>query len=133
MLLYAKNKYIDSIEHSLNNLNDINIWQKDDIPDNLHIKNSPRTPTITLLAKNNTYICRHNNSIINKNSCGYNIDNDDMYGVFFAIGPDFKRNYTINEAYNTDIYSLISKILEIKPADSDGKLQRILSVLNKKE
>jgi alkaline phosphatase D len=55
---------------------------------------------------------------------GYDNRNKDMHAIFYAYGPAFKRNHKHKAINNIDIYPLICKILEIKPAKVDGKIEK---------
>ena len=59
-----------------------------------------------------------------------------MMVMFRAVGPDFKEGYEApftegeQSAFrNVDIYPLLCKLLGIKPAATDGKLERIVNIL----
>jgi hypothetical protein len=72
-------------------------------------------------------------SSLSKGIHGYDNLNRDMLGIFYAIGPDFKRNYDAGMLYNVDIYSLLAKLLEINPAPNDGQFERIKQVLKEEK
>ena len=66
------------------------------------------------------------NNTISKGNHGYDNNELDMHGIFYAIGPDFKSGYTCGTLNNIDIYPLLAKILRIFPNNNiDGKLERI--------
>lgn len=52
-----------------------------------------------------------------------------MKGIFYASGPKFKQNFTLNNSsllYNVDIFGLMCIILNIKPCPpSNGSLENI--------
>jgi predicted AlkP superfamily pyrophosphatase or phosphodiesterase len=57
---------------------------------------------------------------------GYDPTHIDMHGIFYAIGPDFKKGYSCGMLNNIDIYPLLAKILRIFPNNNiDGKLEQI--------
>lgn len=122
---YVKNNYKDSVKNQLKKIKNITIWDKNEFKTQFKIKNGTRIADITILADSNIYLCKTNYDTINKNSCGYN----NTFGVFYAIGPAFKKNYKTNSIYNTDIYNLITTILKVKPANNDGDEKRILNIL----
>ena len=56
--------------------------------------------------------------------------------AFRAVGPDFKSGYEApltegepSAFRNIDIYPMVCKLLGIKPAPVDGKLERINKIL----
>ncbi len=61
---------------------------------------------------------------------GYDNHHLDMHGVFYAMGPAFKRGYRTGTVRNIDIYPLLCKIFGIIPRHPiDGDLTRIAFVL----
>lgn len=61
---------------------------------------------------------------------GYDNHILDMHGLFYAIGPAFKKGYRTGTVKTIDIYPLMCKILGIYPRQNiDGRLERISSVL----
>ena len=130
LLVYPEKRCADSILNSLKNTQGINVWAKDDIPDKFLLKQNNRVPEIVILAESGWNVNYYSKSnTLNTKLCGYDNTLPDMNGVFYAIGPNFKQNYNAGQLYNTDIYNLISKILEIKPAPNDGKIERIINTL----
>lgn len=58
----------------------------------------------------------------------------EMHGIFYAIGPSFKKNYKTGTIENINIYPLLCKILSIIPKQNiDGKLENIEFILKEKE
>jgi len=57
-----------------------------------------------------------------------------MKGIFYASGPQFKRNFTLNNSsllYNVDIFGLMCLILNIQQCPpSNGSLENIQPFLN---
>lgn len=56
-----------------------------------------------------------------KGNHGYDPDISDMQGIFYAIGPNFKKNTSVGLFSNTDLYNLMAKLLGIIPSKNDGK------------
>lgn len=130
LLVYPEKKCTDSILNSLIKTEGIKAWAKKDIPNRFFLKNSVRVPEIVVVANKGWNICVNTENIsINKGTSGYDNIISDMNGVFYAIGPNFKKDYKSEQLYNTDIYNLLARILEIKAAPNDGKDKRIMHVL----
>ena len=54
----------------------------------------------------------------------------DMHGIFFAMGPSFKKNYRTGTIENIDVYPLLCKIFNIVPAfNIDGRFEKIGFIL----
>ncbi len=60
---------------------------------------------------------------------GYDPDNRDMHGIFYAVGPSFKKGYVQPTFENVNIYELLAKLLEIRPAKTDGNLNVLKGML----
>lgn len=61
---------------------------------------------------------------------GFDNGNIDMHGIFFAMGPSFKKNYKTGTIENIDVYPLLCKIFNVVPAfNIDGKLEKIGFIL----
>jgi len=56
----------------------------------------------------------------NKGNHGYDPDISDMQGIFYAIGPNFKKEVNVGLFNNTDLYNLMAKLLGIIPSKNDG-------------
>lgn len=53
-----------------------------------------------------------------------------MWASFFAVGPAFNRNFTIDwDIENIDLYSLMAAVLHLKPAPNDGNFTRVNPLL----
>ncbi len=56
----------------------------------------------------------------NKGNHGYDPDISDMQGIFYAIGPNFKKEVNVGLFNNTDLYNLMAKLLGIIPSKNNG-------------
>lgn len=62
---------------------------------------------------------------------GFDSENKDMHGIFYANGPAFKKGYTIHSFQNIDIYPLICEILGFEiPNNIDGTISNVQDALN---
>lgn len=53
---------------------------------------------------------------------GYDNFDPSMQAIFYAAGPSFKQNVRIKEGIpNVNLYLLISRLLNLKPAPNDGE------------
>jgi hypothetical protein len=52
-----------------------------------------------------------------------------MHAIFYAAGPAFKENYVQPSFQNIHIYPLLAYLLGIKPAQTDGDLQQVITML----
>jgi len=61
---------------------------------------------------------------------GFDNHHLDMHGIFYAMGPAFKKGYRTGTLWNIDIYTLLCEIFDIMPRQNiDGKLDRIGYIL----
>ena len=61
---------------------------------------------------------------------GYHSDNLNMHGIFYAYGPKFKKNMSIDTFELIHIYPIICDILDIEPySEIDGKLEILKSIV----
>ena len=71
---------------------------------------------------------RHNYTLVHGNH-GYDNQVESMKGIFYASGPQFKRNFTLNNAsalYNIDLFGLMCIILDVeKCPSSNGSLANV--------
>ncbi len=112
------------------------VYYKDNLPEHYNLSASHLLPDIVVIADpgwslvNEKTADSYNNKSISGNH-GYDNYFTDMHGIFYAMGPSFKKNYKIGTVLNIDIYPLLCKILNIKPKTNiDGKLKRIQAILN---
>jgi predicted AlkP superfamily pyrophosphatase or phosphodiesterase len=111
--------------------NHFRAYKRNDIPEYLHFSKSSLITEIVLIADPGWSLMTNKevNRYVNMSSGGnHGYDNHfiDMHGIFYAMGPDFKKGYACGTLNNIDIYPLLAKILSIFPNNNiDGKLERI--------
>lgn len=59
---------------------------------------------------------------VNKGDHGYHNEEMDMKTIFWAFGPDFKKNFFSEPFDSIHIYPLMCKLLQIEPAPHNGSL-----------
>jgi alkaline phosphatase D len=120
----------DSILFLLKTVKGIKAWSKTEVPERLHFGTNPRIPEIIVVADSSWSIgIRPDASSIKGGAHGYDNSDSDMFAIFYAAGPAFKQNYRFHELNNTDIYDLICRILDLKPAANDGIMSHIEGLL----
>jgi predicted AlkP superfamily pyrophosphatase or phosphodiesterase len=117
--------------NKLKQIEQLQVWYTDSIPNRLHYGNNIRTHDITVAAKAGWSIYWSWAIGKNKGTHGYDNSNKDMYGIFYATGPAFKKSYNIHAFENVNLYPLIADIMNLKPAVTDGKLENVQSMLIK--
>lgn len=120
----------DSVLILLNSTKGMKAWRKSQLPSKWHYGTNPRIPEIVAVADSSWSIgTRPDASSIKGGAHGYDNSDSDMFSIFYAAGPSFKKGYRFKELNNTDIYNLICKILKITPAKNDGTLQHVKGML----
>jgi|GEM_PF-78931 len=138
---YGAFMMIDANENVLNEIYDslklhavnYDVYFKDEIPESLNFSKHPYISPILVLAKPGWILIDRNSDEKSKKIKaihGYNNNLPDMHGIFYAMGPSFKKNYKTETINNIDIYPLLCRILGIMPRNNiDGKLERIKFIL----
>ncbi len=120
-MINSKDGKEDSILYLLNKAKGLKAWDKRKVPAKMHYGTNPRIPEIVVVADSSWSIgTRPDGSILRGGAHGYDNSNSDMFSIFYAAGPAFKKNYSFKELNNVDVYNLICGILKINPAKNDG-------------
>jgi Uncharacterized proteins of the AP superfamily len=120
----------DSVLYLLNKSRGLKAWSKSQLPPKWHYGTNPRIPEIVVVADSSWSIgTRPDGSSLRGGAHGYDNSNSDMFAIFYAVGPSFKKNYKFKELNNVDIYNLICRILNITPAKNDGDPAHIKGML----
>jgi hypothetical protein len=63
---------------------------------------------------------------------GYDNAFTDMNAIFYAEGPAFKENYSAAPFSNVEVYGIITEILGLDPAATDGNLENVADIFSEK-
>jgi predicted AlkP superfamily pyrophosphatase or phosphodiesterase len=120
----------DSILFLINKSKGVKAWKKSDVPEKWHYGTNPRIPDIVVVADSSWSIgTRPDGTSIKGGTHGYDNFNPDLFSIFYAAGPSFKKNYKFPELNNVDVYNLVCRILDLTPAKNDGDLNHIKKML----
>ena len=120
----------DSVLYLLNSVRGMKAWRKSEVPAKWHYGTNPRIPEIVVVADSSWSIGTKSGTTSERGGAhGYDNSNSDMFAIFYAAGPSFKKNYHFKELNNVDVYNLICRILDIKPAINDGNPEHIKGML----
>jgi alkaline phosphatase D len=129
-LINPKDGKKDSVLYLLNSAKGCKAWSKSQLPAKWHYGTNPRIPEIVVVADSSWSIgTRPDGSALRGGTHGYDNSNPDMFSIFYASGPAFKKNYKFKELNNTDVYNLVCNTLKIKPAKNDGNPAHIKGIL----
>ncbi len=108
----------------------IKCWKSSELPERLHYGNNPRDLDLVVVADSSWSILRKTQKLKYKGGThGYDNANSDMFAIFYAIGPAFKKGYKQKLFSNTDLYLLFTKILKLQPVETDGSINNIQNML----
>jgi alkaline phosphatase D len=120
----------DSVILLLNNAKGLKAWKKSEIPSKWHYGTNSRISEIVVVADSSWSIgTKTDGSSLRGGAHGYDNYNSDMFSIFYASGPSFKKNFKFKGLNNIDVYNLICRILDIKPAKNDGDPAHIKGML----
>ncbi len=115
--------YEDSILLNLKKVEHLQIWRKAEVPQYLNYGTNPRIFPLVVLADSSYSLTWSFKKTEKGGAHGYDIRNTDMHGIFYAVGPDFKKRYQQSSFQNIHIYNLIARLLNINPATNDGDIK----------
>jgi alkaline phosphatase D len=129
-LFKAKTGMSDMAWEALTSIPHVAVWKHGEVPARLNYGTHERTLDFILVADSSWSVgFSYDNRNYDGGAHGYDNDNKDMHAIFYAMGPDFKENYTQDTFENVDIYPLICNILGLKPAKTDGNLEHVTGML----
>jgi len=122
----------------------LQVYLKDEFPARWHYQNNRRIPDLLLLADDGWYIVSSRDEasklwMLKKDpnavwgTHGYDNREMSMHAIFYARGSSFKQGYDMDTFNNVHIYTLIAKLLDIKPYSGiDGSLDSVRVMLKEK-
>ena len=114
--LYFKTKeYVDKIYNQLKRCPYINVFKKDNIPENYHLKKAKNMGDILIDVISPYYmLIKKTDKATIKGEHGYNpYQEKNMHGIFYATGPFFPRHKIVDSFENTKIYSIVKSIFRL--------------------
>jgi len=136
MLIQPKKNELSEVYNLLvKNQNHFIAYTKENIPARFHYSKNPFIPDIILSADlgwslTTDWSEKYMSKMETGGNHGWDNNYTDMHGIFFAMGPNFKKGYKTGTINNIDIYPLMCKIFNISPRSNvDGKIENIEQVL----
>lgn len=130
ILIDAKDNFRDSIVASLDAVTGVSAWKKENIPAHLKYGSNNRIPDILVVADSSWSIGTGANAgKYTGGTHGYDNSDMDMNTIFYAEGPSFRSDYVQPPFENVNIYPLIAYLLDLEPAENDGNLDNVRSLL----
>jgi len=117
----------DSLIMCINMQKGVKAYRKEELPAHLHYGTNPRLPEVVVIADPGWIAgIRPVPSGYNRGDHGFDWKWKEMHSIFYAEGPAFKKGFETDTLYNVDIYNIITRILNIVPAQNDGNPERVL-------
>ena len=129
LLLNPAEGKTDSLLALINNVEGVSAWKKSELPAKWRYGTHPRIPEIVVVADSSWSIGLRDRASENRGAHGYDNYNPELYSIFYAAGPAFKKNYILKELNNVDVYNLVCRILNIAPAPNDGNPEVVRKML----
>ena len=128
-LIYCKKECVDSVFLALKNVEGVSVMKRSDVDAAFHYSANNRIGDVIVLADSGMCMKYKDKRTLPGGMHGFDNRNVLMNGIFYAIGPDIKNGFAAPQLYNTDVYGLLCRLLEIAPAHNDGQFERIECVL----
>ena len=133
-LFYSKTLESDKdlIFNKLKAIENIDVYKKAEIPDELHYKINVRIGDFIIVTRLGYAVYVNTISIdwsLNNGDHGYYNNQSSMFPIFISHGPSFKANFKINTFNNVDIYPLMCFLLDVEPAVNNGSLDNVIDMV----
>lgn len=129
----------DNLEEVYNKLNKsenhFKVYKKEGIPAQYHLKNHYRVPELIIVADlgytlNFQEYFDRRPDYPSGGTHGFDPSETEMHALFVANGPDFKSNFKMKAFENIHLYELMTYLLKVEPAETDGSIDSVRSMLN---
>jgi predicted AlkP superfamily pyrophosphatase or phosphodiesterase len=135
LMANVKDGKLDEVYAALKaNEENFKVYKKEDIPERYHLKNHPRVPDLLMVADlgytiNSREYFESRDNYPSGATHGFDNQEKEMYAIFVANGPDFKKGYRVDTFQNVHLYSLMAHLLNIEPAQTDGNIDSVSAML----
>lgn len=113
----------------LSTVKGMHLYTKKNIPARLHFGSNSRIYPYILVADSSYSLGFGGERTYSKGNHGFDPQISDMHGIFYATGPNFIPETTVNPFHNVDLYDLMAKLLNIQPAKNDGNPTTFVNVI----
>lgn len=124
--IFVKEKqYVDSVVTALAGVEHISVWRHGEVPEELNYGTSNRCGDVIVAPDLGWQFAASPKNKIGAH--GYSPKEKDMQVTFIASGPSFKTTKCAMESapfQNVDIYPMLSDILSLRAAKTDGEVYR---------
>ncbi len=130
--IWAENMAPDEIVATVEDVPHLRAWVRDDIPARYRFGSHYRVPDVLIeadpgwLISSRPYMANPNPP---KGMHGWDPALAEMHGLFIARGPDFIPGARAPALRSVDLYPLMAHLLDLQPADHEGRLEPFLPYL----
>ncbi len=122
--IFTKEGCQDSVYNALRNVPHLHVWKREEIPAEVgYGTNKDRIGDVVVSPEVGWLFGDFTPRSLGAH--GYLPSDTEMQVMFVAEGPDFKKGYKSDKFVNVDVYNMLSRLLKIKPAPTDGVDARI--------
>lgn len=136
LMANVKDGKLDEVYRKLKENEDhFRVFKKEDIPERYHLRSHPRVPELLMVADlgytiSDRKYMESRPDYPSGATHGFDNQEKEMWALFVANGPDFKDGYTMKPFQNIHLHRLITHLLDIEPAQTDGNLDSVSVMLN---
>lgn len=131
-LIHPRNDTVKAqLFDALSKIPNMKVYYRENLPPELNFTASRRIAPIVAIADEGYWITGTKNysaKTLNGNH-GFPNQLESMRAIFLARGPDFKKNVKMGSFENTDVYSLLCRLINIQCHESDGSINPFLPIL----
>ncbi|KAA3676193.1 ectonucleotide pyrophosphatase/phosphodiesterase family member 5 [Paragonimus westermani] len=134
-LVYPQPGKADEVYAKLQNAHEhLKVYWLSEVPPELNFnRNSSRMPPVLLVPDPLWYLVHKRDTPVVAGDHGYTPNFSDMNPFLIASGPSFRKGHRTEKVYAVDIYPLLCGLFHLRPHANNGSLERIATVLLKKE
>jgi alkaline phosphatase D len=119
--LTPKEEFRQQAISALKSIPNLKVWERKEIPERLHYGSNPRIQDILIEADAGYSVgLKPTSRRYSGGAHGYDNENPDMHGIFYAQGPAFKKGYKHKSILNLNLYTIITHTLGLTPSKNDG-------------
>ncbi len=129
--LKIKEGFVDAVYSKLKMVEHVQVFKPEEIPAYLNYGSHSRITDLHVVADSSwsVFYVKGKRYYDFGGTHGYDNTNPDMDAIFYGSGPAFKRNYRSEKFNNVDLYNLMCKMLNIRPALNDGDTSIVYQML----
>jgi predicted AlkP superfamily pyrophosphatase or phosphodiesterase len=109
----------------------LRVYHKEEIPAAFHYRANSRIQPIVAVADEGWIVTSKESGGRPRGMHGYPPDLPSMRALFVASGPAFRSGAVVEPFQNIHLYSLLARILELKPVPTDGSLDSVKTLLRR--